>query len=113
MDTKYFYNDVYYLRVPEGYVVVEQPSDVAVVKEVSPVVPSKQAAGERVLVNASKLNVRSGPELHFTVVNQINQNDVLIIHGYAPEWLYVKMPDGTFGWVMLKYTSAHGDTSPG
>jgi len=35
------------------------------------------------------------------------------IHGYAPEWLYVEMADGTFGWVMLKYTSAYDHAAAG
>jgi hypothetical protein len=111
--TYYVYNDVYYRRVPEGYVVVEQPTEVVVAKEASPVVPSHQNAGETVAVTATLLNVRSGPGLDFPVVRQVRRHDSLVVHGYAPDWLYVKMPDGCFGWVMLKFTSAHASDAAG
>lgn len=111
--TYYFYNEVYYRKVPQGYAVVEQPSEAVVVKTTSPVVPSQQSAGETVAVTAALLNVRSGPGLNFPVVRQIRQHETVTINGYAPEWLYVKLPDGSFGWVMLKYTSAFDTNASG
>lgn len=111
--TYYVYNDIYYRRVPEGYVVVEQPPEAVLVKEASPVVPSQQTAGETVAVTATLLNVRSGPGLNFPVVRQIRRHDALAVHGYAPDWLYVKMPDGSFGWVMLKFTTSHESNAAG
>ena len=104
--TYYLYNDVYYRRTSQGYVVVEKPSEVVVVKATSPVVPSQQTAGETVTITTALLNVRSGPGLNFPVVQQVRQHEMVTVNGYAPEWLYVKLPDGRFGWVMLKYTSA-------
>ncbi|BBO70958.1 hypothetical protein DSCA_48880 [Desulfosarcina alkanivorans] len=111
--TFYVYQDVYYRRVPEGYVVVERPSDGAVARQASPVVPSRQTAGETVAVIATLLNVRSGPGRNFPVVHQIRRHDALVVHGYAPDWLYVKLPDGSFGWVMLKFTTAHESNAAG
>ncbi|BBO75257.1 hypothetical protein DSCW_26740 [Desulfosarcina widdelii] len=111
--TYYLYNDVYYRRAQQGYVVVEQPSEVVAVKETSAVVPSQQITGETVTITAALLNVRSGPGLNFPVVQQIRQHETVAINGYAPEWLYVQLPDGSFGWVMLKYTSAFDSNAAG
>jgi uncharacterized protein YgiM (DUF1202 family) len=111
--TYYVYNDVYYRRAPDGYVVVERPAEVVVAKDASPVVPAHQITGETVAVTATLLNVRSGPGLNFPVVRQVRRHDSLAVHGYAPDWLYVKMPDGSFGWVMLKFTAAHESNAAG
>ncbi|WP_319524068.1 DUF6515 family protein [uncultured Desulfosarcina sp.] len=111
--TYYLYNDVYYRRASQGYVVVEQPSEVVVVKKTSPVVPSQQTAGETVTITAALLNVRSGPGLNFPVVRQLRQGETVTVNGYAPEWLYVKLIDGSFGWVMLKFTSAFDPNAAG
>jgi uncharacterized protein YraI len=84
-----------------------------VVKETSAVVPLRQTAGESVAVTATRLNVRSGPGLNFPLVLQIRRHDALVVHGYAPDWLYVKMPNGSFGWVMIKFTTAHESNAAG
>jgi hypothetical protein len=110
--TCYLYNDVYYRRASQGYVVVEQPPGVVAVKETSPVVPSHQTAGETVTITAARLNVRSGPGLNFPVVQYIRKLEAVWINGYAPEWLYVELPDCSFGWLMLEFTSAF-DLPPG
>ncbi len=39
------------------------------------------------------------------MIFQVREGEPLIVHGYAPDWLYVKSKDNEFGWVMLKYTS--------
>ena len=75
---------------PDGYVVVERPAEVVVAKAASPVVPAHQITGETVAVTATLLNVRSGPGLNFPVVRQVRRHDSLAVHGYAPDWLYVK-----------------------
>ncbi|MBN2124741.1 MAG: SH3 domain-containing protein [Deltaproteobacteria bacterium] len=103
--TYYHHTGVYYRRAPRGYLVVEPPVETVVVREVSPVVPSERSSGEKVLVTAYALNVRSGPGAHFPVVRQVGKGDLLTVHGYAPEWLYVCLPGGEFGWVMSRYTS--------
>lgn len=49
-------------------------------------------------------NIRSGPGIDFPVIHQLRDGDRLTVYGYAPKWLYVKLPSGEFGWVMLQYT---------
>jgi uncharacterized protein YgiM (DUF1202 family) len=111
--TCYLYNDVYYPRASQGYVVVEQAPGVVAVKETSPVVPSQQTAGETVTITAAPANVRSGPGLNFPVVQYIRQHETVRINRYAPEWLYVELPDGGFGCLMLEYTSAFAPNAAG
>lgn len=104
--TYYVYGSVYYRRIGSGYLVVEPPAQTVVIKEISPVVPSEQSVGEKVLVAVPLLNVRSGPGITFPVIREIRKDQMLTIHGYAPEWLYVELQSGEFGWVMLRYTSS-------
>ena len=103
--TYYLCEGIYYRSVPGGFEVVEPP-DKPVVKEVSPVVPSKESVGETVTVTVPLLNVRSGPGSNFPVIFQAHEGELLIVHGYAPDWLYVTSKDNEFGWVMLRYTSS-------
>jgi SH3-like domain-containing protein len=35
----------------------------------------------------------------------VRSGDVLEIIGTAPEWLYVRLPSGTEGWVMSRFTA--------
>lgn len=109
--TFYFDGMTYYRRASGGYLVVEPPLQPVIVREVPPVVPSEQRMGGTVSVTVSILNVRSGPGMSFPVIYEVRMGEVLQIHGYAPDWLYVKLSTGEFGWVMLKFTSML--TSPG
>ena len=111
--TFYVSDDVYYRKVPEGYLVVVRPAHKDDLQEASSVEPSYRVTGKMAIVQAHTLNVRSGPGLNFPVVRQVRRHQALTIHGYAPEWLYVEMADGTFGWVMLKHTSAYDHAAAG
>ena len=111
--TYYNYAGVYYRKVPAGYVVVktpsrrvvEAPAGSVVVQDASPAEQSSPAVIGIVSVTAQKLNVRSGPGKSHSEVRQVHQGDVLVIYGYVPDWLYVQLPDGQYGWVMKKYTT--------
>ena len=111
--TYYNYAGVYYQKVPAGYVVVktpsrrvvEAPAGSVVVLDASSAVPSSPDVIGIVSVTAQRLNVRSGPGKSYSEVCQIHNGDVLTIYGYVPDWLYVQLPDGQFGWVMKKYTT--------
>lgn len=99
----FYYNDVYYNRVPSGYVVVEPPY----VASTSDSIVKQQSAlpvTELVKSMAPMLNVRSGPGTNHPIVSQIPQGTIVEIHGSSPEWLFVKLPSGEFGWVMGKFT---------
>ena len=79
----YYYGDVFYRRVPSGYVIVEPP---------------------HVLVKAYILNVRSGPGMQYPVISEVYEGEVLVIYGNVPEWLYVQLPDESYGWVAQAFT---------
>jgi hypothetical protein len=103
--TYYLFEGIYYQRVPSGYVVVEPPVG-AVATPLTPVVPANPAAGNKVVVTAPLLNVRSGPGSDFPVIAQVRQGDPLVVYGYAPNWLYVQLPGGgEYGWVMVIHTA--------
>ena len=102
--TFYLCGGIYYRNIPGGFQVVKCPEK-PVVKEIYPVVPSHQNVGETVSVTVPLLNVRSGPGKNFPVIFQVDEGELLVVYGYAPDWLYVKYQDNAFGWVMLRYTS--------
>ena len=88
---------IYYRSAPTGYVVVDAP--------VTPApAPTSTVNGDVVAVNAALLNVRSGPGLNHTVVGQVHLGEQLVVEETSANWLYVKLPDGSFGWVMSTYT---------
>lgn len=98
----FFHRGVYYQRVPSGYAVVQVPVGIAgppVVVQAPKFIISKAT------VTAAALNVRSGPSMSSPVIDKVYQGNVLEIYGNAPKWLYVKLPNGHFGWVMAKFTA--------
>lgn len=105
-DVWYFaYGGVFYHRVPSGYVVVEAPADVIIEEAIPALVEPPEPASGIVSVEASILNVRSGPGLNYPVIYQIHRGYVLDVHGKTVGWLYVQLPNGEFGWVMNIYTT--------
>jgi hypothetical protein len=101
----YHYAGVYYQQVPTGYMVVEAPREVTVVRETPQANSAAAVSGDRVMVTAPRLNLRSGPGTGFEVISVIVKDAVLEVRGSAPEWLYVRLSDGRFGWVQQVYTT--------
>lgn len=62
----------------------------------------------RVETTPQLLNVRSGPGVGEMVTSQVQQGAILEVIGEAPDWLYVKTEDGSYGWVMTQYTREAG-----
>ncbi len=62
-------------------------------------------SGEKVAVIAEQVEVRSGPGLNHSLVAQVPKGVVLVIRGSAPDWWYVQLPNGAFGWVERKFTA--------
>lgn len=93
------YAGAYYQKVSDGYMVVTRP--------VTPITPDAAIAweGDQVRVIAALLNVRSGPGREHPVVRQVQQGVFLTVRSSSTDWYYVKLPDDTFGWVMVKYTA--------
>jgi len=100
-ETYYTYQDVYYQRVPAGFVVVPAPAPV-VINEPAPAQP---AAASSVTVIAPALNVREGPGHDYNIIAVVQQGTTLPVHAAAPGWLYVQTPTGQFGWIDQQFTS--------
>ena len=97
--TYYTYADVYYQRVPDGYRVVPPP-----VKRTQ---PDKAVAweGDQIQVTVPILNVRSGPGTEHPVIKEVQRGDILVVQASSSDWYYVKLPDASLGWVMVKFTA--------
>lgn len=93
--TYFLFAGVYYQQTPSGYVVVDEPA----APEAMPA-----TGGQTLSVDVEILNVRSGPGMNHGVINQVHLGDRLVIQDTSPGWCYVQLPDGSFGWVMRKYT---------
>lgn len=99
----YFLADGVYYRPYHtgGYEVVTPP-----VVPVAPVSAPAPTPTQSVMVRISALNVRSGPGGNFSVVGEVFSGDSLVVHGTAPGWYYVQLPNGQYGWVMNRYVTA-------
>lgn len=95
----YTYTDVYYQKVPDGYMVVPPP--------VKPTQPDRAVAweGDQVRVTVALLNVRSGPGTDHPVIKEVQQGDIIEVRSSSSDWYYVKLPDASLGWVMVKFTT--------
>ncbi len=100
--TYFVYDNIYYRQVSSGYEVVEQPTSTTVVTSGS---VAAYSTGSVVAVTANKLNVRSGPGLQHSVSGLLYKGNSLVIEGTAPDWLYVRLPNGAYGWVMSRYVT--------
>jgi len=90
----YFVHDnVFYRHTTRGYRVVETPVDY------------QETDYGPVRVETSLLNIRTGPGLGFGVMGRLGQGDLLIVTAVSPDWYYVLLPNGEYGWVMSRHTS--------
>ena len=110
--TYYVYDNIYYRKVPAGYMVVEAPRPAAIepvpVQTVTPAIP-----GTWVSVMVSALNVRSGPGFNHPVKSVTSYGSRLNIQGSSQDWVYVILPDGSDGWVMTRFVSATDTNAKG
>lgn len=102
--TYYYCDTVYYRKVAGGYRVVELPPETTV-KVVDHHGSDFYAVGSRVAVRVDRLNVRTGPDRSSPVETVVGLGDQLEVKGRAPGWLYVRLPGGSRGWVMVKYVA--------
>ena len=47
--------------------------------------------------------LRAGQER--PVINQVNKGNLMVVQSSSSDRDYLKLPDQSFGWVMVKYTS--------
>ena len=105
---------------PPARTVIVQPAPPIVV-QTPPVIGRQTYAppypsapvGNWVSVTAQILNVRSGPGMNFAVIGRVYQGDLLFTQGTAPQWIYVRLPDGNFGWVMAEFTTQTSSPASG
>ncbi|MCK9173346.1 MAG: SH3 domain-containing protein [Desulfuromonas thiophila] len=102
-----YYDGIYYQPMASGYRVVEAPMTTLVTPTPPPPPPQRlplpsQALGQ-VRVQVEMLNVRSGPSRLQPVVGHVTAGTSLVVLGTAPDWYYVQLPDGTYGWVWAQF----------
>jgi hypothetical protein len=100
----YLAGGVYYQHVFGGYRVVEVPREVVVVNSPPVVSTMETLLPSEVEVAAAALNVRTGPGLHYSVIDQVQRGDILQVISSAPGWLRVQIGSGQSGWVMDSFT---------
>lgn len=102
--TYFTFAGIYYRQVADGYMVVEKPVERVIVEKETKIVVPSTPVGTTVAVTVERLNVRSGPGKAHAVTDLVHRDDHLVIRGYAPDWYFVELPSGRFGWVMTQFT---------
>jgi hypothetical protein len=103
----YYFGGIYYRNAASGYIVVDPPYE-----KHQPVNDSGKKTEDlysgTVIVTTELLNVRTGPGMEHPVMYQLGKGAVLEIHGQAnnPGWIYIKTPQGKYGWVMAQFTAS-------
>ena len=87
------WNNVFYRHTPRGYRVVETPSGY------------QESDFGPVRVEAARLNIRTGPGLGFDVIGWLEQGDLLLVAAASPDWYYVLLSNGEYGWIMSRHTA--------
>jgi hypothetical protein len=93
---------IYYSSPPRAIV----QSESIVTPQYTPVTPSapQELVLRQVKIIAKIVNIRSGPGLENTVINQAHRDETVDVIGVSPDWLYVKTQEGQYGWLMTQYT---------
>lgn len=92
---------VYYTSPPP---IIVQPQPVIIQQPPHPSTPPPELILRQVKIIEKIVNIRSGPGLENSVINQAHHNESVDVIGAAPNWLYIKTRDGQCGWLMTQYT---------
>lgn len=103
--TYFWWDDIWYRPLDDRYVVVDSPYDEEVVDQSPVITPSTVGEGEQMVVTEELLNVRSGPGLDYPQVYVLHSGDVITVHGYDSDWLYITNSNDENGWIMKQYAS--------
>jgi hypothetical protein len=73
--------------------------------------PESPSAGDEVIVTTGpdNLNLRSGPEITYLIIDILNSGTVLEVIGTEGDWLEVITPEGKEGWVHGNYVELYTD----
>ena len=93
---------VYYTRSPQ--VIVYQPQPIIVRQQSTPATPPPELILRQVKIIGKIVNIRSGPGLENTVINQAHHDEKVNVIDTAQDWLYVKTAAGQYGWIVTQYT---------
>ncbi len=99
-DVYYNYYGVYYKKSRNGYVVIERPRGI---KITSPKQNLKKTF--MVKVDSPVLNVRTAPAMGSSVTDRVYRGAKLTVRAKNNGWYYVRLPNGSFGWVNSRFTS--------
>lgn len=97
-----------------GLVVVLAIGALAVTVTLFSPVHSAEAQGRTgIVVNASILNVRSGPGAGFSVIARLNAGAVVTVLGRNVDasWVQVQLASGQIGWINARYVAVNFDLS--
>ena len=74
--------------------------------------PETPSAGDKVIVTTGpdNLNLRSGPEITYLIIDILSSGTVLEVIGTEGAWLEVITPDGKEGWVHGNYVELYTET---
>ena len=89
--------DAYYDRDGQEYVVINRPVEERVVIN----------AGDGVTITISSLNIRRGPGTQYDVIGVLYKGNVVEVDGVENGWYYVRLSNGSFGWISAKYTTPY------
>ncbi|MDY6906429.1 MAG: HEAT repeat domain-containing protein [Thermodesulfobacteriota bacterium] len=82
------------------------------VPEPSPTAAAADAAPALVSAAVSVLNVRATPTLNGRIVGKLYESETATVLESRPEWVKIKKPDGTQGYVYKEYTKAQKGQRP-
>lgn len=84
-------------------------SPLPLVEKIEPLLPILSPAGRTHTVQAEMLNARQGPGTDFEKVAALPKDTVLIELSRQGNWLQVRLPNGSAGWVSARYVQALQD----
>jgi hypothetical protein len=111
--TYFWWDDIWYRSLEDRYVVVDSPYDEEIVDQAPVIAPSTIGDGEQMVITEELLNVRSGPGLDYPEVYVLHSGDIVTVHGYDSDWLYITNSKDENGWIMSEYASPVSDDASG
>jgi hypothetical protein len=111
--TYFWWNDIWYCGIGNEYVVVDSPYDTDVVDQAPVVASSPAGDGQQMVITEELLNVRSGPGSDYPVVYVLHAGDIVTVHGYDSDWLYITNSNDENGWIMNQYASPVAKSASG
>ncbi len=84
--------------------IVKSPPETVIVRKNSPIIRPVESLSGKALVTVSTLNVRSGPDLDYSLIHQVIEGSILEVRGKTGGWLYIELPNGQSGWVKSVFT---------